>query len=276
MAERTGCGNTGAVDPQVVRYSERPELWDSISDLSDEVWPEYNTHGQALNYYWNQLYDVFPDWQFVLYDPDEAVVLAEGHTIPVAWDGTDSGLGPGIDAAIAGGFALREAHGRPTAVCALAAEIPPRHRGRRLSGVLLQAMAGLTRDAGLTSLIAPVRPSLKERYPTIPIERYARWTRPDGSPFDPWIRVHTSMGARIGPAIPHSMRITGTIGEWESWTRMQFPETGDYVFPAGLATVHTTVSATAASTGSPVSGSSTRPSAARHGDRVRVQPVAVT
>jgi hypothetical protein len=34
------------------------------------------------------------------------------------------------------------------------------------------------------------------------------------------------------------MRITGTVAEWEAWTRMQFPETGDYVFPAGLATVH--------------------------------------
>jgi hypothetical protein len=34
------------------------------------------------------------------------------------------------------------------------------------------------------------------------------------------------------------MRIAGTVGEWESWTKMGFPETGDYVFPAGLATVH--------------------------------------
>src|SRR5690348_3460367 len=90
----------------------------------------------------------------------------------------------------------------------------------------------------LSHLIAPVRPNLKERYPTIPIERYARWTRPDGEPFDPWVRVHTRMGARIGSAIPHSLRISGTVGEWESWTRMQFPETGDYVFPEGLATVH--------------------------------------
>jgi hypothetical protein len=29
-------------------------------------------------------------------DGDQAV-LAEGHTIPLAWDGTDPGLGPGID-----------------------------------------------------------------------------------------------------------------------------------------------------------------------------------
>ena len=124
-----------------MRYSERPELWESISELSAEVWPEYNLHGETLNYYWAQLYDVFPDWQFVLCDPGDGTVLAEGHTIPVSWDGTDSGLGPGIDATIAAGFGLRAAGGQPTAVCALAAEIPLLHRGRHLSGVLLQAMS---------------------------------------------------------------------------------------------------------------------------------------
>jgi GNAT superfamily N-acetyltransferase len=226
------------VDLQVVRRSERPELWDDIRDLSDEVWPEYNLHGEFINYYWAQLYDVFPEWQFVLYEPAEQLVLAEGQTIPVAWDGTDAGLGPGIDATLAAAFELQAAGGQPTAVSALAAKIPPRHQGRRLSGVLLKAMADLARDAGLDHLIAPVRPSRKDRYPTIPIERYAHWTRPDGEPFDPWVRVHTRMGARIGPVVPHSLHITGSAGEWESWTGMQFPETGDYVFPAGLATVH--------------------------------------
>jgi len=230
--------DTDGVGPQVVRYSERPELWDAIAGLSDEVWPEYNQHGATLNRYWGQLYEVFPDWQFVLYDPGEQTVLAEGHTIPVAWDGTDGGLGPGIDATVSAAFGLRAAGGRPSAVSALAAEIPPRHQRRGLAKVMLQAMAGLARDAGLAHLIAPVRPTLKDRYPTIPIERYARWTRPDGTPFDPWMRVHAQLGARIGPAIPCSLHITGTVGEWESWTQMRFPETGDYVFPAGLATVH--------------------------------------
>ena len=226
------------MQPLVFRYSERPELWDTISGLTDEVWPEYNQHGDTLNSYWGDLYDCFPDWQFVLYDPGEQLVLAEGHTIPIAWDGTDAGLGPGIDATIAAGFELQAAGGQPTAVSALAAEIPPRHQGKHLSEVLLRAMSGLARDAGLKHLVAPVRPSFKERYPTIPIERYAAWTRQDGSPFDPWVRVHTRMGARIGPSIPHSLHITGTVGEWESWTDMAFPESGDYVFPAGLATVH--------------------------------------
>lgn len=173
------------MDLQVVRRSERPELWDDIRDLSDEVWPEYNLHGEFINYYWAQLYDVFPEWQFVLYEPAEQLVLAEGQTIPVAWDGTDADLGPGIDATLAAAFELHAAGGQPTAVSALAAKIPPRHQGRRLSGVLLKAMADLARDAGLDHLIAPVRPSRKDRYPTIPIDGYAHWTRPDGEPFDP-------------------------------------------------------------------------------------------
>jgi hypothetical protein len=49
------------VDPQIVRYSERPGPWDALGDLFDGVWPEYNQHGDELNYYWRQLYDVFPD-----------------------------------------------------------------------------------------------------------------------------------------------------------------------------------------------------------------------
>jgi hypothetical protein len=29
----------------------------------------------------------------------------------------------------------------------------------------------------------------------------------------------------------------GAVADWESWTKMRFPETGDYVFPQGLAPV---------------------------------------
>jgi hypothetical protein len=223
---------------RVVRYSEQPTLWDSFEDLSSRVWPEYNMHGDVVNPYWGRLYDERADYQFVLCDDDDQVPLAEGNTIPVRWDGTDAGLGPGVDAAIAGGFELAEAGGTPTALCALAAKVPPENQRRGLSETLLRSMADLAAQAGFTSLIAPVRPNLKERYPTIPIDRYVGWRRPDGSPFDPWIRVHTGMGARIGPTLPESLRITGTVADWESWTRMRFPETGDYVFPAGLATVH--------------------------------------
>ncbi len=36
---------------------------------------------------------------------------------------------------------------------------------------------------------------------------------------------------------PQSLRITGTVDEWEGWTELAFPESGVYVFPQGLATL---------------------------------------
>ena len=41
----------------------------------------------------------------------------------------------------------------------------PERRERRLSTVVLKAMAGLAASADLEYLVAPVRPSWKERYP---------------------------------------------------------------------------------------------------------------
>lgn len=169
------------------------------------------------------------------HDDTAGIVLAEVHTIPVVWSGRYEDLGPGIDASIAAGFELHASGGQPNTLCALAAEIPPRHRGRGLARIVLEEMADLGRSFGSGALIAPVRPNWKTRYPLTPIERYVLWLRPDGQPFDPWIRTHVRLGGRIGPALPKAMSITGSVAEWEAWTDMVFPESGAYVFPDGLA-----------------------------------------
>jgi hypothetical protein len=98
-------------------------------------------------------------------------------------------------------------------------------------------MLDIARAHDLETLIAPVRPSWKERYPLVPIERYARWRRADGFLFDPWMRVHERAGGKVLEPEPHSLRITGTVAEWEEWTEMRFPESGEYVFPGGLTTL---------------------------------------
>jgi hypothetical protein len=92
----------------------------------------------------------------------------------------------GIDAVFEG--CMRPADALDTA-SARAIEIRTDHQGRGLSARMLQAMA-ICAEHGLHRLIAPVRPSWEERYPTVPIERYAAWRREDGLPFHPWLRVH--------------------------------------------------------------------------------------
>ena len=222
-------------DLAVVTAAERPDLWERASDLTDDVWPEYNLHGDVLNVFWPRLEPEFAEFQFVLYDPGHDELLAEGHTIPCAWDRTAEGLPRGIDGLIREGFELLESGGSPTALGALAIEIPPANQSRRLSVPMLEGMVMLACRHGLSDLIAPLRPSWKERYPLVPIDRYAAWTRADGLPFDPWLRVHRRLGGELIKVEPESMRITGTVDEWEAWTEMAFPESGEYVFPRGLA-----------------------------------------
>ena len=125
--------------------------------------------------HWGRLREAFSDFQFVVVDEAAAdEVVAEGHSIPSAWDGTIEGLPAGIDAAIAGGVRLPGTGERPTALCALAIEIRPSRQGAGLSSRMVQTMAALVTAHGLADLIAPVRPSFKERYPLTAIERYAR------------------------------------------------------------------------------------------------------
>ena len=222
--------------------AERPDLWER-GIPSASVWPEYNLHGDVLNEWWGRLDEELPEHQFVLYDEADDVVVAEGHTGPMWWDGADGTLPDGIDAAIESIFRRVRAGGELNTLCALAAETPRNGRQRGLAVQLLEGMRTIGRRHGLTHFVAPVRPSWKERYPLTPIERYVTWRRPGGDLFDPWMRVHERLGARVSTPLPHSLRITGSVAEWEDWTGLSFPESGEYVFPEGLATLRIDTSA---------------------------------
>jgi hypothetical protein len=221
---------------RIATAENRPDLW-ARGVPDEDVWPEYNLHGDVLNRYWYRLEEDLPGFQFVIYDDATDEVLAEAHTAPCWWNGTEDGLGDGIDATVMELFDRIDQGLPPNTLCALAAEIPPRSRERNLSSIIVEAMRDLAAAHGLGHLIAPVRPSWKERYPLTPIERYVQWRRDDGQLLDPWMRIHERLGGRIGPALPRSLRITGTVAEWEAWTGMVFPDGGEYVFPHGLAPV---------------------------------------
>jgi hypothetical protein len=208
-------------------FRERPDLNGRVE--SGDVWPEYNMHGDVANRFWGRMIDELPEYQFALVEGDE--VLAEGHTVPIAWDGTIEGLPAGFDGALEGAFGDDETN----TLCAMAVEILPAHQSRRLSVPMLEQMRTIATREGFGAVLAPLRPSWKERYPLTPIERYVAWTRDDGLPFDPWLRVHARIGGEVLAPEPESLRITGTVADWEGWTGLPFPESGSYVFPHGLA-----------------------------------------
>lgn len=114
------------------------------------------------------------------------------------------------------------------------AVVTPSLKGRGLAGEMLRALRRTGEGAGLSKVVAPVRPTTKAAYPLTPIETFMRWSREDGMALDPWIRTHQRLGAELLSAAPASQTMTGTVAEWERWTGMVFPESGDYVIPGGL------------------------------------------
>jgi hypothetical protein len=214
--------------------AERPEREDDFEELAVAGWPRFMRQRDALGLgqHWPSLFTTWADYQLVVMDGLRT--LAVGHTIPISWDGTEADLPESIAAVLARAESDTRAGRQPTALSALAALVAPTERGRGVSTLVLRSMLGLAAATRLDALIAPVRPTLKDRYPIVPMERYVRWTREDGGPLDPWMRTHWRLGAETLRVIPRSLVIVGTVGEWETWTEMRFPESGDYVVPGAL------------------------------------------
>ena len=212
----------------LVRYADRPDLQER-RDLAERVFPQFLLHNTPGELYWAQLYDRFPAFQQALLDSD--AIVAEAFALPIPWDGTASGLPAGWDAAFELGMTTEL---EPDALSMLMIAVDPERRGERLGGRMLEASRDAARAAGLGAVLAPVRPTWKERYPLIPTERYMAWRRPDGSHFDPWLRLHERLGGEIvAPAID-STSMDAPAADWEGWTGMAFPEDGDYVVPGML------------------------------------------
>jgi GNAT superfamily N-acetyltransferase len=210
----------------LVTHAEHPELQGTLPDL----WPEFMRHDKVVTGFWPRLYEVYPDFQLWAVDRDARRTVAYACTLPVAWDGEPSPRG--VDWAMTNGVG-----GEPTTLCAIVAGVVPEYRRLGLAEAILRRMASIAAAHGLDGLIAPVRPTWKERYPLTSIESYLAWRSGDGLLYDPWLRTHERLGAEVlGPA-PRSLTIAGTRAEWQEWTGLVFPEDGDYVVPGALVPV---------------------------------------
>jgi GNAT superfamily N-acetyltransferase len=216
----------------VVTTSTRPDLDDQARAAFRTRWPEFIFHDQIVAEYIERVEQYFPEFDVMLLD--EGQVVAGGWGVPIRWDGAAGTLPAGYDGALAAAVTGHESTAVPDTLSIMAAAVKHDRQGGGLAGQVLTALRERAEAAGLARVIAPVRPTLKSRYPLTPMASFARWDRGDGLHLDPWIRTHQRLGASIlGPA-PGSMLIQGTVAEWESWTGMAFPESGSYVVPEAL------------------------------------------
>jgi GNAT superfamily N-acetyltransferase len=220
---------------RVFTYAERPDLAARTGEIEDTL-PELTGHGEVLLRHWAKLRTELPQLQLVLWDEEHDRVVGHARTLPAR---EAEGLPGGIDDMLETWFG-EGGPPEPDVLSAMVAVVDRNRQGRGLSRLLIESMRDLAAREGYASLIAPVRPTWKERYPLTPMERFVRWTRDDGLPLDPWLRVHARLGADLLEVCPASMRVEGSCEEWESWTGMRFPDDGEYVVPGALVPVRFT------------------------------------
>jgi hypothetical protein len=219
-------------DLKIVTTADRHDLDKQARDAFRPGWPEFIFHDPISSEHIGRVETYFPQFDVLLLDQGQ--VVAGGWGVPIRWDGTISTLPDGYDGALISAVTGHEKSVPTDTLCIMAAAVRADRQGSGLAGQTLTALRTRAANARLQHVIAPVRPTLKGRYPLTPMENFARWARGDGLHIDPWIRTHQRLGASILAPAPRSMIITGTVAEWEAWAGMVFPETGEYVVPDGL------------------------------------------
>ena len=207
------------------------------NEMTRDSWPEFMFHDAVTNKYWKKLFEYFDDFQVSLSFDNELVGVA--NTIPISFVEEMSKLPEkGWDWAFGKGIEDHENGRKPNILCGLQIAVNTRFRGKGISTLLLKEMFATAATYGFNKVIIPVRPNLKPSYPISTIDDYINWKRDDDLPFDPWLRVHIRAGGTIVKACHEAMNISGTIAEWEEWTKMKFFQTGKYVIPGALVPVN--------------------------------------
>jgi GNAT superfamily N-acetyltransferase len=224
-----------AEELELIGPDDLPDYRAQANEIARASWPEFMLHDSVADEHWHALFDSFRDYQFGLYDAGRKILAAMGNSLPFHWERPLEELPEGGWEWVFGQAVRDCREGRaPNIQSAIQVAIRPEYQGRGLSTRMIAAMREIGKAKGFRSLVAPVRPNEKARYPLIDIEDYILWMDAEGLPFDAWLRVHVRAGARIVKACRASMRITGRRADWEAWTGLKFPQSASYIVPGAL------------------------------------------
>jgi GNAT superfamily N-acetyltransferase len=181
-----------------------------------------------------------PESNLIAIDRDAPdVPVARACAFPFRWPhDPDEGLPPGGYDHVLLSAAAGRGEDRGPIAAALEVTIRPDMRGSGLSGKMLTELRATLAALGYTSLVVPVRPNEKHHRPLESMAAYLSRTRPDGLPWDPWLRTHVRAGATVVGVAPYSMTVTGTLDEWRGWTGLPFRDSGPVLVSQALVPVH--------------------------------------
>jgi GNAT superfamily N-acetyltransferase len=220
---------------RIVSCAENREKIDEIDEKSHILWPEFMLHDPVANNNWHRLYEDFAEYQFVIIDKSTDTAICQINTVPFRWDDKIEDLpDEGWDWVFLKSIKDFVDGTKPNIISLLQIAILPEYRGKGISPETISYVKSFAKEMRFKNLVAPVRPNLKHLYPLTDIGDYIKWTKEGNLPVDPWLRTHVRGGAQIVKPCRQAMTISGSVEEWESWTKMKFHQSGEYVIPMAL------------------------------------------
>lgn len=129
---------------------------------------------------------------------------------------------------------------QPNALSALSITVREDRRGMGLAEALVEELRKAAKEEGFKVLVAPLRPTRKASFPSLSMETYISWiedlhlsqrskrrmeniTVTKQLPFDSWLRKHIRLGGKVVKIASESMRVEGSIDDWQRWTGIDIP-----------------------------------------------------
>ncbi|KAJ5965806.1 hypothetical protein N7481_012520 [Penicillium waksmanii] len=199
--------------------------------------------GRSVPFYWPELDQIggkkglrqHPEVLHTLPDEGYDAILSRAFEQQLAREGTVQDMGvvmPLPDPA-------RTRTEPPNALSAISITVSPKYRSQGLADILIMAMKQTAIELDYDAMVVPLRPTRKSDFPTIRMRDYLSWpakvapgcaiyqkeNRPNPNlPFDPWLRKHIRLGARVIKVAPKSMLVEGSVEEWQQWTGVKFSQ----------------------------------------------------
>jgi len=220
---------------QFIELNELNAHRDSALALAHKSWPEFMWHDEIATQYWHEFYDRFGKYQSVMIDSEENRVVAVGHSLPFRWEHDLSTLpDEGWDWVIQKAVDDNKKGITPNLLAAVFVGVREEHKQRDLSRSILLSFQPTAKKHGFEKLVIPVRPNEKPNYPLTSMDDYVTWRNENDLPFDLWLRIQQRAGGRVIKVCHKSKSVRGSRAEWESWVKMKFPQSGEYIIPSAL------------------------------------------
>lgn len=206
---------------------------EQMEALFAEGFPAFITADPEVKKYIGRAQEYYPHLDVILVDEAEAPA-ATGWGVPIAWSGEVDDLPTSFADVLRRAVEVHESGSPADTFVICGGVVHPDRKGTGTAADLVRALSETGRSHGMARVLAPLRPTRKHLYPLFSIEEYAAWVRDDGLPFDPWLRLHVRVGARVIALCPEAQTMTGTVADWERWAGTPLPASGQYVIAQGM------------------------------------------